>query len=250
MSYIIKLGQIYSELPNGQQLKADLYLPDDTANRKCVILAHGGGFFRGSRKEDPIKSYAMKFAEAGYVAVSIDYRLSLPSVTAVQQGVQDMLASVRWVRSQATKYLIDEESIFVGGTSAGGLCAVGAAYMNPSDFNSGNVNHSNEGYSNQVKAVGNLWGAILRLDYIEQTEAPIINIYGKSDTTVPPDCGTSFFVSCCGGHAISAYCASKGIENIDMPFDGKHGLGKKTSTTYQKLLDKTFSSMLNFFNSL
>ncbi|HAP01973.1 MAG TPA: hypothetical protein DCQ93_08630 [Bacteroidetes bacterium] len=250
MDYTLKGGIIYSTFVSGLTLKTDLYLPNGTENRPCLVLVHGGGFFRGSRREEPIKSYATMFAQNGYVVMSIDYRLSFPSANAVQQGVQDTLAAVRWIRSQSIKYKIDDQRIFVAGTSAGGLCACGAAYMDAQDFLQSNLNHSNEGWSNSVAGVANLWGAVLKLSYIEQTESPIISIYGKSDTTVPTDCGNSFGVSCCGGKAINEYCKTIGVRSVEYPFDGKHGMGNKTSAHYAELLQLTFNEMLTFFNSI
>lgn len=68
-------------------LMADVYLPmNETGGlRPALILAFGGAFQRGTRKDDvvgepphrntAIAEYCRKFAQRGYVCFSIDYRL-------------------------------------------------------------------------------------------------------------------------------------------------------------------------------
>ncbi len=70
-----------------RDLTLDIYEPvgDGVDRRPALILAFGGAFHRGSKKDDvvvegehrntPISEYCREFARRGYVCFSIDYRL-------------------------------------------------------------------------------------------------------------------------------------------------------------------------------
>lgn len=105
-------GQAPDENGQAQVLLLDLYEPaGDTATaRPTVVLAHGGGFVGGSRGD--MGDLARQYAERGYVAASITYRMhedeggiGFPPNAAqrerIIEAVHDMQAAVRWVRSQA-----------------------------------------------------------------------------------------------------------------------------------------------------
>ena len=58
--------------------KLDLYLPETPAPGKlspAVVWIHGGGWAGGTKNEARAKNICGILANAGYVAVSIDYRL-------------------------------------------------------------------------------------------------------------------------------------------------------------------------------
>ena len=65
--------------PNARQtLYLDMYEPagDTLAQRPLIVLAFGGSFVFGDRKSPDIVELCRRFAKMGYVAVSIDYRLT------------------------------------------------------------------------------------------------------------------------------------------------------------------------------
>ena len=80
----------------------------------AVVHIHGGGFWGGSKSA----LHAVRYAEAGFIGVSINYRLS--GVAPFPAAVQDCKAAIRWLRANAEKYQIDADHIGVWGTSTGG----------------------------------------------------------------------------------------------------------------------------------
>lgn len=79
----------------------------------AVVHIHGGGFWGGSKSAH----HAVRYAEAGFIGVSINYRLS--GVAPFPAAVQDCKAAIRWLRANAEKYQIDADHIGVWGTSTG-----------------------------------------------------------------------------------------------------------------------------------
>ena len=83
----------------------------------AVVHIHGGGFWGGSKS----RQQAVRYAEAGFVGVSINYRLS--GLAPFPAAVHDCKAAIRWLRANAEKYQIDADHIGVWGTSTGGHLA-------------------------------------------------------------------------------------------------------------------------------
>ena len=110
--------------PGGFPLKADLYLPGDAAARVPVIVwVHGGGWRFGNRRLAP--DLSRFYAQAGFAMASIDYRLSSQATFPAQ--LHDLRTAIRWLRSMARSYGLDEQRIGLFGSSAGGhLCALAA----------------------------------------------------------------------------------------------------------------------------
>jgi len=87
-----------------------------TPARAAVLLVHGGGFRAGSK--EGYLPLAIKLAEHGYVAATVNYRLAprFPFPAAVE----DVKAAVRFLRANALKYNLDPNHIGALGGSAGG----------------------------------------------------------------------------------------------------------------------------------
>ena len=62
-------------------LALDMYRPtgDTVTSRPAIVWVHGGSFSGGSRGSLELVDEATTFAKAGYVNVSIDYRLESPA---------------------------------------------------------------------------------------------------------------------------------------------------------------------------
>lgn len=170
-----------------ETLRLDLYLPDADPEpvRPALVWIHGGGFVGGDKGDAQIALLARSFAQKGYVCASINYRLrSQAQVNAdgpgtVQDAQQDAKAAVRWLRSQASVWRVDPSRIGIGGSSAGGYTALAAAY-DPTEGGSGQP-----GYSSSVRAVVDLWGALLDPATMGPGEAPVAIVHGTLDPTVP-----------------------------------------------------------------
>jgi len=103
-----------------RELKLDLYKPKNQVGLLPAIVGiHGGGWRVGTRKN--FGRYAKYLAERGYVAVSIEYRLS--GEAPFPAHIYDCKAAVRWLRANAEKYGIDPTRIGATGHSAGGHLA-------------------------------------------------------------------------------------------------------------------------------
>jgi alpha/beta superfamily hydrolase len=189
-------------------LKLDFYSPtgDTEPNRPLIIWVHGGSFLGGSKTDVDVQSLSQRFAKKGFVCASIDYRVgffpidSANAVKAVVRAVQDLKAAIRFFykdKQTTDTYKIDTTRIFIGGSSAGAITALHAAYLNDtceiSDYLSpavilqlGNIegNSGNAGFSTDVKAVINLCGALARYSWLETSNIPMCSMHGTSDGTV------------------------------------------------------------------
>lgn len=102
----------------GEELGADVYLPAEGGkNRPVVLIVHGGGWVAGEKAWFADQGNAL--AAAGYVAVSVDYRLA--PAHPYPAAVEDVQAAVKWLRKrkQVTAYGIDPDRIGALGGSAG-----------------------------------------------------------------------------------------------------------------------------------
>lgn len=109
--------------------KLDLYLPaaraKDAPLAPALVWIHGGGWIKGTKSEARAVEICTTLAEAGYVAVSIDYRLG---AGAWPQNLLDCKNAVRYLRANAAQFGLDPARIAVAGGSAGGHLALMVAY--------------------------------------------------------------------------------------------------------------------------
>jgi acetyl esterase/lipase len=97
------------------------------ADLPCLIWLHGGAFRMGDLNMPEADWTARQICErAGAVVVSVDYRLCVGGVT-YPVPHDDVVAAVRWARDNAGSLGIDPARISIGGASAGGNLATGAA---------------------------------------------------------------------------------------------------------------------------
>ncbi len=101
----------------GDATKMDIYMPDTAPDtrRPAVMLIHGGAWKWGNR--DNYADASERYAAAGYVAATIEYRL-VPAGT-YPAAVQDCLCALSFLRAHADDYGIDPDRIAVSGYSAG-----------------------------------------------------------------------------------------------------------------------------------
>ena len=144
----------------GRDLLLDLYPPQIVEGKAVpvVLWVHGGAWREGSKEKPP----ALFLTRAGYAVASVNYRLSSEALFPAQ--IEDVKASVRWLRANAAKYRLDADRIGAWGSSAGGhLVALlgtsgGVAQL---EGHGGNAE-----YSSRVQAVVDFFGPtdLLRMD--------------------------------------------------------------------------------------
>ncbi len=112
-----------------KQWRLDLAMPKErTAKpRPAIVVIHGGGWLEGDRSSFSSKKHGVPgniedFAALGFVAVTINYRLS--GEAPFPAALEDCQCAVRWLRAHATEYHIDPKHIGAYGNSAGGHLAM------------------------------------------------------------------------------------------------------------------------------
>jgi acetyl esterase/lipase len=181
-------------LDDGTQvdLKLDLYQPtgDTATKRPALVWVHGGGFTSGDKSSG--RGKATFFAQLGYVAVSINYRLLSPDGCggnpnptplcehAALEAQHDAQAAVRWLRANAATYKIDTDRIAMAGGSAGAVTSVLAATHSEDPGTSGNP-----GFPSDIRAAVSVSGGMPTNDLIDAGDSPTLFIHGTEDRVVP-----------------------------------------------------------------
>lgn len=202
-------------------------------------------FFSGHNELDDVVALSISAAKRGYVAVSINYRLGLNILSAysgeraVYRGVQDASAAVRYLKEFSSQYNIDENNIFVWGSSAGSFIGLHLAYSEDDerpestyggggDPDLGCIDCEGNLYDHESrpKALVSCWGAIGDLDWIDpENDVPSILFHGTSDLIVPYNSGFPFSLNILlpivyGSNLIQGRLSDLGIEN---EFHGEEG---------------------------
>lgn len=125
--------------------KVRQFLPDPD-KLPVMLVVHGGGLYNGNREKETIKDLAKRFAQRGYVALTLDYMLRQqdpqvgneyyvsPAMKASadrafyerrarsEEAVRRNLAAcVHWIAVNAESYHIDLDRFAVAGSSAGSM---------------------------------------------------------------------------------------------------------------------------------
>ena len=274
-------------------LKLDLHFPmrdTSSANRPLIIWAHAGNFLEGDKADQDVLPLCTAFAEMGYVAASINYRLgmenypgpnhdSLSSTRAVIRGMQDGRAAVRFFRNSfanGNPYRIDTSHIFFGGVSTGGMVALELAYLNNMNQfplwcdttkpgmggglagKSGTAVYSTTSnpVPSNVKAVLSICGAISDTSLILSGSIPVVCFHGDKDTVVSYkrhrlNMNGDTLQTMCGGYLISQRATHVGVMNCFTDYIGKYQMPEiRTDSTGPFFLDTTLNIMRNFLATL
>lgn len=158
-----------------QAQKLDIYLPDEGDGPFPVILnIHGGAFEIGDKRNAHLQSF-LEGIKSGYSVVSVNYRLSREAI--FPAAVQDIKASIRWLRANSRKYHLDGNRIAACGGSAGGnLAAMVCLTANVSEFD--NKSLGNSEYPCDVQAAVDWFGPT---DFLKMDEQLTESGYGPSD---------------------------------------------------------------------
>ncbi len=128
----------YEDIPYGEGNGHPLYLDamisrdNDKPVSPCLVWVHGGGWSSEylNKKHRPTEAL-VDFCKAGFVVVSIDYRLIQESPWPAP--IEDCKCAIRYLKAHADMYGIDPNAIGIWGESAGGQLSalVGASFNNP-----------------------------------------------------------------------------------------------------------------------
>lgn len=109
--------------------RLDLAMPSEKTDepRPAIVIIHGGGWLEGDKSSfSTVKNRPpgniIDFAKLGFVAVTINYRLSKEAP--FPAGLHDCKCAVRWLRAHAGDYHVDPNRIGAWGNSAGGHLAL------------------------------------------------------------------------------------------------------------------------------
>ncbi|MEM8935609.1 MAG: alpha/beta hydrolase [Pseudomonadota bacterium] len=142
--------------------KLDVFMPEGDGPFPAVVLIHGGAFKMGSKEMD--YNHAKLLVENGYVAISINYRLSGEAV--FPAAVHDCKAAIRFIRANADKYKIDPDKMGAWGASAGGNLTAMMATSAGDEFADGSVGEHTD-VPTKIQAGINWFGPI---NFQTQTE--------------------------------------------------------------------------------
>jgi acetyl esterase/lipase len=123
----VKMTEIvYSEPKGFRPLTLDLYVPGTKGfPRPGLIFIHGGGWNSGDSRHagtfGDFPGLLATLAARGYVVASINYRLS--GEAHFPAALEDVKTAIRWLRSHASDYNVDDTRIAIWGASAGGHLA-------------------------------------------------------------------------------------------------------------------------------
>jgi len=253
-------GTSVNNAGNNQNLSFDFYEPanlistgqgDTLTKRPLIVMAFGGSFLGGDKRQAELVDYCEAMAELGFCVASIDYRVgfnifSTDSATrAVYRGYQDMCAAIRYFRQFAGTYDIDPNNIYAGGNSAGSFNAMHAAFGEDSDrqnvpgnvlqatFNNpdlGDPDSSGNTYPQfrEPNAVINLWGAIGLDTWVRTGDVPIISFHGDNDNVININAGSPYgfpiFPVVYGMNPIHVRAINEGLVEESHLFQGGHEL--------------------------
>lgn len=190
---------------NGKKvtLYMDAYFPDTLVDqlplRPTIMMIHGGGFTTGNKEQR--KAECTAFAQRGYVAFSISYRLGWSSkiendqAYAMYRAHQDALAALRYIVNQQKKYHIDTNWLFIGGSSAGAVTSHNVVYNTQAEWEKllpgittklgslvTSTNQLKEKFT--LKGVFNNWGAVFSNTINKEEMLPEVSFHGELDETV------------------------------------------------------------------
>jgi acetyl esterase/lipase len=254
-------------------LYLDFYEPsgDTLQSRPLVITVFGGAFVAGSRNYVDMQAYCNRFAQHGYAAASIDYRLlpftSFNTTSLIRNAymaAQDVSSAIRFFKAYSQEYRIDTNNIFLLGNSAGSISILNEIFLGEDERPAETFNEPDLGgmhtsgydeYANfSPKVAGAIaqWGGVMDVAIIDSSEyVPLCMIHGTADDVVFYDsgyCYSSYFSTLLpfmyGSHTIANRLDDLGIEDYELhAFEGKDHCFYLTAFTI--LLSDEFDTCFN-----
>ena len=204
---------IVYKIVQGEPMYLGYFLPENfdcRENYPTFLMIHGGGWsthkvFHGQEHwaGDYLGYLARYYAQKGFVAVSMDYRLIRKNGQEPEYGIlecyEDCCDAVDYVIDHAADYGVDVDNMFLLGESAGGYLAGGLITF-----------HDDRRYRFKraflVNAITDLhdekWSWVIcsqkrkilsPLHQVDRDTCEVILMHGEEDTTVDPKQSGSFY---------------------------------------------------------
>jgi acetyl esterase/lipase len=200
---VTRTDVIYGRV-EGSALLANLAYPDGPGLRPAIISVHGGRW-RAGHRTDASSIKVTQWAEFGFVALSVDYRLVGGSPAPA--CYTDVCCAIRWVHAHAGDYGIDPERVYLIGQSAGGHMVSLAATIGDGPYaKTGGWDTARSDVRAVVSVAaaydlpslswGNLWTPVAGnvdearrqaspMHHVSATTKPVLVIHSDDDKSVP-----------------------------------------------------------------
>lgn len=111
----------------------DVYIPPQAQNAPIIVMAHGGGWFRGDKAmKGVVQNKATYWLAKGYIFVSTNYRF-IPEANPVVQS-EDVYSAVQLIKKRAVVWGGNPDKLILMGHSAGAHL-VALLSVNPKPIN-------------------------------------------------------------------------------------------------------------------
>lgn len=199
--------------PAGINLGMEIYQPAEKGIYPALVVIYGGAWRNGSFKSYP--EFNRYMAARGYTVFAIDYRHA-PRYRYPAQ-LEDVLASLNFIRENATKYEADAERVVLFGRSSGAHLAMLAAYNSnvlpvrgvisyygPVNLTEGYNNPPHPDPINTRMVLEDFLGGVPQqlpkeyevaspISYVKNKVAPTLLIYGSQDHVVEAKYGREIY---------------------------------------------------------
>ncbi|NOT29152.1 MAG: alpha/beta hydrolase [Planctomycetes bacterium] len=191
------------------ELRLDALLPPGDGPHPALLLVHGGAWMHGNKRD--MRAFAELFVQQGYACFSVQYRLA-PAHRWPGQ-IEDCLAAVQFVRSEAQRFHVDPTRLGALGLSAGGhlVALLGVLDERADPASPDSVRRQ----SSRVQCVVDYFGPVLLartkehdfdtqpppelfgdapdseyaaaspLNFVTRDDTPFLLVHGDADDTVP-----------------------------------------------------------------
>jgi acetyl esterase/lipase len=204
---IVELNDVAYGRVHGAGLLADIAHPAESKKPLTAIISVHGGRWRGGHKHDRSTIVVKQWAEFGFFAMSIDYRLV--GCSPAPACYQDFQCAIRYVHAHAKDYHIDTDRIFLIGQSAGGHMVSLAATLGDGPFKrTGGWEESSNDFRAAISVAANYelttlsWGNIWTpaqgdpiearrlaspVNHVKKDSKPLLILHSDNDRSVPID---------------------------------------------------------------
>lgn len=157
------------------KLKADIVRPDDNKSYPLVLMVHGGGWTTGDKWE--LLNHVREVAKAGFVAVSINYRLAPKH--RMESQIDDCRFALGWAINNCKSWGASADRVGLWGYSAGGhlvsMIALDDAWKQPRF-------HLKDSPNICAVVAG---GAPCSFDFIPSDNRVVAHVFGGTKQEVP-----------------------------------------------------------------